>query len=1202
MLRHRLFQFLLAGVLALGAAFTASAQSDVAQVRGTVTDNTGAVIAGATVTIKSAATGFERSVTTNDNGQFTLPQLRPTSYTVTVTQNGFTPQEATFELSLGQTRTVDFKLEAGGGTEVVNVSANADAAASIDSSSNRIGVNVTAREVKELPVNGRNYSQLQLLTPGATNTGTGNFNEVRFNGRSNEQNQTRLDGVESSAVFDASPGYLTVQGSQFRLQTSIENVQEFRVDSSNYPAEYGTGTGGQINVIGKSGSNDFHGSAFEYFRNNALDARNFFDGAEKSPLRLNQFGGSLGGRIIKNRLFFFGSYEGLRQRAGFNIIEATPSATSRLFVTGIQPGGFANQSAQWTAAATALGFNPAAFTQAQFDQINNLRTLGVINAFPIGTGPEIAGGGFTGTQPALQEVRRNFSSALDENAFNFRVDGKISERLNGYVRFNSDYGDLGAPDGTSGRVLAGRQEFFNIVASLSQVYGSAIVNETKFGVNRPKTDLRTKFSASGISGLDIASTLFNISGSIVNPGVNGGSQTGFVSPGGLTRQSSAGNGRAQPVDPISYSIIDNLSLTRGNHNLKFGGEIRIIRTRFDQLGGLQFTYGNLRDFLLNQNATFSFIGDLSVPGNFSLQTNPVTTISRTNGGFSEASQHYLIGYAQDEWRIRQNITLNYGLRYEYYSPLRESSNRAVIYDVGLSGTGQNPLRDPRSFDFYRAKKTNFAPRIGITWAPEIFKGKTVIRLGGGLFYGPGQQEDLIQPIESNVYRASGSLATGITPTNVQSVTSTATPIGNFTPRAYDTRGYNVPERVGQYGLSIQQELPGNTVLTIGYVGSQGRNLFLRNVTNTILPGAATILDGTPIPTGVGIVNVQNAAGQIIAVRTIRQQTIINQRFNTTTGAFEAANGQVVNPFGEIDYKTSGGNDSYNALQIGVNRRFTQGLTINGQYSWSHSIGNTQGSNEATTAQDPFNFGGDRGNNTFDIRHNVNLSVLYELPFGKGKAYKLSGISDVLLGGWQLGGVYNARSGKPINVLISRADVVIMNPTTGEVRALPGTISSAAPLPTGFVAVINTPGGNASRSTRRPDLVPGVNPILNSGGIFYLNPAAFTTPRPGTYGNLSRNAVFGPSFHQFDLTFQKRFDVTERVKIEFRAEIYNLLNRANFDNPPSSLPSVFNSTFQPGTPFTTGTAGTTFGVVNGTLGRVVGLGTQRQTQFSLRVSF
>lgn len=1203
MLRHRLFQFLLAGVLALGAVFSASAQSDVAQVRGTVTDNTGAVIAGATVTIKSAATGFERSVTTNESGQFNLPQLRPTSYTVTVTQNGFTPQEATFELSLGQTRNLDFKLEAGGGTEIVNVSANADAAASIDSTSNRIGVNVTAREVKELPVNGRNYSQLQLLTPGAVNTGTGNFNEVRFNGRSNQQNQTRLDGVESTAIFDASPGYLTVQGSQFRLQTSLENVQEFRVDSSNYPAEYGTGTGGQINVIGKSGSNDFHGAVFHYFRNNALDARNFFDGADKSPLRLNQFGGSFGGRIIKDRLFFFGSFEALRQRAGFNIIEATPSATSRLFVTGVQPGGLANQTPAWTAAATALGFNPAAFTQAQFDQINNLRTLGVINAFPIGTGPEIAGGGFTGTQPALQEVRRNFSSALNENAVNFRVDGKINDRFNGYVRFNSDYGDINAPDGTSGRTLRGRQEFFNVVASLTQLYGGAIVNETKFGVNRPRTDLRTNFSASGISGLDIASTLFNISGNIVNPGVNGGSQTGFVAPGGLTRQSSAGNGRAQPIDPISYSVIDNLSFSVGNHNLKFGGEYRRISSKFDQLGGLQFTYGSLRDFLLNQNATFSFIGDLSAPGNFSIQTNPVTTFQRTQGGVSDARQFFLIGYGQDEWRIRPNITLSYGLRYEYYSPIREANDRAIIYDVARSGTTLNPLRDPRSTNLYNAVKTNFAPRFGVTWAPEIFKGKTVVRLGGGLFYGPGQQEDLIQPIESNVYRATGSLATGITPTNVQSVTSTTTPVANFTPRVYDTNGYRVPERVVQYGLSIQQELPGNTVVTIGYVGSQGRNLFLRNVTNTILPGTATILDGAAIPTGVGIVNITNAAGQVIAVRTIRQQSIINQRFNTTTGAFEAANGQVVSPFGEMDYKTSGGTDSYNALQIGITRRFSKGLTINGQYAWSHSIGNTQGSNDANTVQDPFNFDADRGNNTFDIRHSANFSVLYELPFGAGRAFKLSGIANVLLGDWQVGGVYNGRAGKPINVFISRPDVVIQNPTTGEVRALPSTISSSAPLPTGFVAVINTPGGNSTRATRRPDLVPGVNPISVVGGnLLFLNPQAFTTPRPGTYGNLARNAIFGPSFHQFDLTFQKRFSLTERIKLEFRAEIYNLLNRANFDNPPANLPAVFNSGFQPGAAFSTQTAGQTFGVLNGTVGRIVGLGTQRQSQFSLRLSF
>ncbi|MGI8410166.1 MAG: carboxypeptidase regulatory-like domain-containing protein, partial [Pyrinomonadaceae bacterium] len=271
-----------------------------ASVSGVVSDQAGGVIPGATVKIISIATGAERTTTTSTDGYYAFQQLPPGGYNITVTNEGFkTSRLDAIEIGAGQTRTIDVPLETGALEAIVDITSNGSNPASIDQSSNRLGVNISAKEVEELPVNGRNYSQLYLNAPGATNTGTGNFGDLRFNGRANQQNQTKLDGIESTAIFDASPGYVTVQGSQFRLQTSIENIQEFCVDSSNYPAEYGTGTGGQINVIGKSGGNAFSDSLFYYIRNYAFDARNFCDGAEKSPLRLNQFGGSLGGPIVK---------------------------------------------------------------------------------------------------------------------------------------------------------------------------------------------------------------------------------------------------------------------------------------------------------------------------------------------------------------------------------------------------------------------------------------------------------------------------------------------------------------------------------------------------------------------------------------------------------------------------------------------------------------------------------------------------------------------------------------------------------------------------------------------------------------------------------------------------------------------------------------------------------------------------------------
>lgn len=1203
--RGHLFKVVLSLALTIIFSTMAMAQQDMAKVEGTVKDQTGAVIPGATVVIRSAALNIERSAVTSADGFYAIPQLRPSTYSLTVKAQGFADASVTdLILGVGTTRTFDVELKAAGLTsETINIVAS-DQAATVDSSSNRLGVNVTEREVRELPVNGRNFSQLQLLTPGATNVGSGNFNEIRFNARSNQQNGYKLDGVEATAIWDASPGYLTVQGSQFRLQTSLENIQEFRVDSSNYPAEYGTGTGGQINVIGKGGSNDFHGAAFDYLRNDKFDARNFFDADEKSKLRLNQFGGSLGGRVIKDRLFFFGSYEGLRQRAGFNIIESTPSDYVRDFINY-----YGTTDPRGEDARAQLNISTADAT-AGLTRIQALRATGAINAFPIGTGSRSNVGGLNNS---AQLVRANRVANLDEDAFSVRIDGQISERVTSYFRYQRNTGKLVSPDGLTGRLLVADQQPDNLVASVSH-FGSSIVNEAKFGMNRAPSGLKTSFPTVANTTIDFSKSAFILTGGIVQPGVNGGAATGFSSPGGLTRQSSAGNGRAQPIKPASYSFIDNMTVTRGNHGMKFGFEARIVRVEFDQLGGTQFSYGSLRDFALNQNLTAAFIGDMSAPGSFRVATNPITTISREQSGNHEARQHYLIWYAQDEWKIRTNFTLNYGMRYEYYSPVGEKDGRAIVVDA-RTGQFQDPTKP-----YYQASRNAWGPRLAFTWSPEIFQGKTVIRAGGGLYYGPGQFEDLIQPIESNVLRSTTSFAGGIDSTTAGRVSTVTLPVVNLAPRVYDINGYRVPERVTQYGMSIQQELPGKTVVTLAYVGSQGRNLFQRNITNVILPGTATIAAGQPLPSGVGIVNIANAEGRVTAVRQIRQFSLINKALDSNGNIVDSV-GAVLSPFGEMDYKTSGGRDSFNAMQVTVQRRFTTSLTLGGHYQWGHSIGTTQGSNEAQTAQDPFNFNGERGNNTFDIRHNGNITALYAMPFGKGKRIELNGIADTLFGGWTLGSIYNFRSGTPLDIRITRPDLVMQcqnasgcvdGSTTfpnGFVRSLPGTISSTAPLPSGFVAVINTPGGNNTRNTRRPDRIAGVDPYIQVGDGRFINPAAFTIPRPGTYGNLSRGALYGPRFQQFDLTLQKKFRITEAIGFEFRTEVYNLFNKANFANPPAILPNNIGSSLtsqQPGQPFTytseTSNNVGNFGLLNGTVSRTVGLGTNRQIQFSGRITF
>ena len=1179
-----------------------------AAISGTVTDANSAALQGATVTATLIATNAQRTATTNAEGSYSIPQLVAGTYKITVALNGFkTSQIDAVEVGVDQARTFDIKLEIGEVTAVLNIVADDFAPAAIDTSSNRLGTNISSREVAEMPVNGRNYSQLFANAPGSTNVGSGNFNELRFNGRANQQNQVKLDGNDASAIFDASPGYVTVQGSQFRLQTSLENIQEFRVDSSNYPAEFGTGTGGQINVVGKSGGNQFRGSVFEYLRNDVFDARNFFDGAEASKLRLNQFGGSIGGPIRKDKLFFFTSYEGLRQRAGFNVIESTPSTDLRNFIN-FYDGEAGNPVG--VAARTSLGITAADATAA-VGRIAALRATGIINTFPTGFGSAFNVGGLTNSAQILQANR---TAVLDEDAFSVRVDWKANDRMSAFGRYQMNRGKLLSPDGASGRFIQAKQRPDNLVIGVTNLIGQIIVNEAKVGLNRAPTDLTTVVpNITGLTGFALERSSLRLSGNIVSPGINGGAATGFTEPGGLTRQSSAGNGRAQPVRPTSLSLIDNLTWTRGTHTMKFGGEYRDIRVNFDQLGGTTYSYGSLLDFALNRNLTAAYIGDLSLPGDFRIATDPITTVARPAGGFSRGRQYYAIGFAQDEWKVRPEITLSYGLRYEYYSVNREKDDRAVVFNPALG-----KLVDP-STAFYRSGASNFAPRLGFTWAPAFLKNKTVFRLGGGLFFGPGQYEDLIQPIESNVYRSSTTLANGLSTTSDSQVTSTAGVLSRFTPRAYDTNGYRVPERVLQYGASVQQELPGSTVLTVGYVGSQGRNLFLRSVTNLILPGSAVIQNGAALPAGVGIINRCSVApvngacpGQIVGVTTVRQFDIVGRRLDAATGTIVSDPAGLLTPFGEIDYKTSGGRDRYDSLQIQVNRRFVNGLTLNAQYVLGKTYGNTQGSNEASTAQNPYSFAEEFGPNTFDIRHSGNVTALYELPIGKNKRFNLNGIADAILGGWQIGGILNARSGSPINVLITRPDVVAVCQTASGCTLGTGTVGQgfvislpSGTLPAGFVGVLNTPGGNASRSTRRPDLVPGVSPYLTgSNGLRYLNPAAFAMPSPGTYGNLERNALKGPGFAQLDMTLQKRFKITERTNIEFRSEIFNLFNRTNFANPPSTLQSNLSSSTssqQPGVPYSTSNVGT-FGVLNSTVGRTVGLGTSRQFQFSARLNF
>ncbi|MBV9209059.1 MAG: TonB-dependent receptor, partial [Acidobacteria bacterium] len=967
-LKFKQFMLIALAVLLLTCG-RVSAQTDQGRIVGTVTDVNGAVVQGATVVVQNIRTGEERTATATEEGYYQVASLKPSFYVVTANATNFAATTVKdVQISVGQELVLNIKLGAGEVAANVNVVDSQDAG--LDTSSARIGATVNQREVVGLPLNGRQLSQLYLQAPGSVNTGSGTFGDIRFSGRAVEQNVVRYDGIEGTAIIDASPGNLNGEvPTPFRLQSSLENVQEFRADSNNFPAEYGTGTGGQINVVTKSGSNDFHGSLFEYFRNDRLDAANFFDNiiGQKSPLRLNQFGGSIGGPIIKNKAFFFFSYEGYRLRAAVNSIEQVPGQPSRICAAP----------------------NPAC-APAIIPLIPAFRDPNAV-VIRTGTGADL-----------FDVVQLQANTKVDENSVAFRFDYRFNDKHSMYFRFFRDQGTNEQPEGVTGRRILIKSVPQNGIIAIQSILKPTLLNEFKFGYNSAYS--RINGVAPTVNGIDLSALSINISGQVAGFALPGqGTNAGTASPGGLVRANSATNGRAQPYTPYSLSFIDNLSWTHGNHNYKFGGEFRAIRLYTDRLGGTTYTYSNIASFLSNTPQSIQFLGDLSAPSPFN------------NGAAGQryAKQEYYIAYAQDEWKISPSLTLNYGLRYEYYSPLREDRNLQVLFDIR---TGQ--LR-PANEAAFKSSKTNFGPRVAVAWSPNLKGngffggGRTVLRAGFGIYYGPGQTEDQIQPIESD--RVSSTFTgTGLAfPFN----TANAVAFFNSNPntRAYQPRAYSsdyeIPEKVYQYSVSFQQELPFHMVGTVAYVGSQGRNLFLRSVANKILPGAATILDGAPLPRGVGVINRTNPAGQVIGVTVVREFDIVNGATRQT-------------PFAEIDYKTSGGSDSYNALQTSLTRRFNSGLTVNAQYTFGRSFGTTAGSNEARTSAQLDNFEADRGYNNFDVRHTFNLSALYDLPFGKGRKHDLGGVGNALFGDMEVGTIINMRSGLPIEVLVVRPDVVI----------------------------------------------------------------------------------------------------------------------------------------------------------------------------------
>ena len=997
------------------------AQEERAVVTGVITDPAKSAIPGATIAIDSKATGFHRIAATNESGSYLIPGLPVGVYDLTISKEGFTTEAYnSMELVVGQIRTINSEMHIASSSQEVKVEAETPALAQSEA---KVGGVLESDQVANLPLNGRAWTSLMALVPGAIDSGGGTQKTIRFAGRGADDNNFRFDGVDATAISNQAPN------ASFRLQISTESIAEFKIDTALFGADTGGTAGGQVEVISKAGSNAFHGSAFEYIRNDKLNSRSPFDPSTLPPLRLNQYGGSLGGPVWKNRTFFFLAYEGLKQRVSNTLIGNVPSDAVR---------------------ATVLAQSPA--------------LAPIINAYPVGN---------SAFSPTVSHFISTGRVSNNEDSGLIRVDHRISDSTNLFARYNIDQALLTSPSGALLDKSITDAAPMNGTINLSHVFSPSLFNVAQLGVNRIHA------ASSTDSHFFDATSIFN-----------------SVSVPGLTKLSQAAHAVKSPT---TYSFKDDFTWIRGAHAIKTGIELKHVAYNYSQAPENALVYSSLANFEANKLDQVNLIGGVPMHG---------------------LLKNMEFGYIQDTWKATPDLTVNLGLRYEFFSVFHELYGRSLGFDINACGGFCKP-----GGPFTNPNTTDFEPRISLAWSPKFLGGKVVIRPGYGRYYGEGQLGDLNAPSDNYTQRSSLSSA---------SFANLSFPIDAFIPLAGNVavtpRGLDINRKdpvIDQWGLQVQTALPGGFVLDTGYVGYHAYHQFTRTYVNLIDPATGL----RPLPA-----------------------------------------------FGPIDVKNTSDNSHFEAWQTSLNRRFRSGLSFAANYMWSHGVNDgATGGGEADYAENTTCRSCEVASADFDVRHMFTANAVYELPVGKGRAYvNRSGVADFILGGWSLTGLGTARSGNPVNVILER---------------------SASSLLDG----LSIQNGS---SFQRPNYVGGVSAVPANQSIYnWINPLAFTGPAPSgisPWGNAGRNLVRGPRFMQLDMGLTKSFRVTERVAADFRAEAFNIANRAQFGEPSGDLGSLVTD---PKTGITTG-LNPSFGHITTTVnnGSATGSGTPREFQFSLRMKF
>jgi hypothetical protein len=1107
---HRTSTKALSALLLLMALWVGSAnsfaQTFTATLTGSINDQAGSALPNAKVVATNQGTKLEYTATTTESGVYTLPFLPIGTYVISVEANGFKKLVSNeIKLEVNQTARVNLAMQVGGVTELVNIT---DVAPILQTENTTVGTVISGQTTTNLPLNGRNFQQLTLLVPGTINPNPGGFNGAGqgaqgrpyVNGNREQSNVFLLDGVSVDETIDNRIGY----------KPNVDAIAEFKIETSNSSAEFGNVTGATVITTVKSGTNDYHGNVFEFFRNDKLDANTWANNrastatnkVPKQKLRQNIFGGTFGGPIARNKVFFFMDYQGTKQRSGGGTTRTVAPSEWRA-------GNLSSLSAfirdpllsrtlecRATPAAPTAGVNyqAACFAGSIIPTTRFSPTAKALfadpNLYPLPTraGTTSIGGNYT-TSTAAQ---------IDGHQFDVKIDARLSDKDNFSGRYSfgnyENPGSRGALPTDLTSLSFSRPQ--NISLNWTRTINSNIVNEARLGFNRA-VFISDAFDWNKLGN---ANAKFGIAGTQAIPGltlINLGSGLSGVGAQAVTENNVTN----------TFHYGDNLSISHGRHYFKMGGQwLRYQQNRFypgnNGLLGF-FTYGNtftgvaFADFLLDQ-LTQKGLGNTGGqnPGKWGHRQNRVGV------------------FFQDDYKVRSNLTLNLGMRWEYTSPVIEVKDRQANFDIA-TGKILYAGKDGNSRALYDPYKKGFEPRIGFAWTPEMFKNKLVVRAGYGITqYMEGTGSNLRLPLnppffsEADVSYTTDTIGAGTIATGFVGLNSQILPNGTVVPAGL-IRIWNPklrPQFTQQWNLTTEYQLSSATSISVGYVGHFATHLVAPTDNNQALPGT-----GDPA-------------------------TWVN--FNLRR-PFSTVLPKVTQVSGTDSWAIS----RYHSLQTSLRQRYSKGLEFMVSYTWSKGMTDNLGyygsggvsAQGAYSANERNRHGYNYGPAFFDATHNLVISGVYDLPFGKGRNFGDSWHPAVnaILGGWNVSNIIGTHTGFPIT--ITAADRSLQNPR-GAGR--PDTIG---------VPTIN---GNI------PDCYIGnsLNPFCPTGSA-----TAFALQALGSFGSTGVGTVRAPGYFNWDFGVGKKFHLSESKYFDFRTEFFNAPNHPNF-NPPDRTWSATSTTF------------------------------------------